>query len=58
MATSYNLSKFVPLRQHFVDSMALGQDGDLYVLDTVLGTNGKFTATVYRLSPSELAPVR
>ncbi len=58
VATSYNLSKFVPLRQHFVDSMALGQDGDLYVLDTVLGKNDKFTATVYRLSPSELAPVR
>ena len=26
VAASYNLSKFVPARQHFADSMAIGQD--------------------------------
>ena len=57
VATSYNLSSFVPHRQHYADSMALGQDGNLYVLDNVFGVGIKNPATVYRLSPSELRPV-
>ncbi len=57
VATSYNLSKLVPERQHFVDSMALGQDGNLYVLDNGLGEFAQNTTTVYRVMPSELGPV-
>jgi hypothetical protein len=52
VATSYNLSGFV--RSHFpLDSLAVGDDGDLYVLD-----NANVNSTVYRLSPSKLRPVR
>ena len=53
LATSYNLSHFVRGREHFGDSMAPAEDGNLYVLD-----NTNTTATVYRLVPSELPPVR
>jgi hypothetical protein len=51
-ATSYNLSGSVRRRFPF-NAMALGQDGNLYLL-----ANGNITARVYRLSPSELPPTR
>lgn len=52
VATSYNLSGFV--RSQFpLDSVAVGDDGDLYVLD-----NANTNSTVYRLSPSKLPPAR
>ena len=58
--TSYKLSRFVHGLQHISDSMAVGQDGSLYVLDSS-GFGGPLwnqSETVYRLSPSELSPVR
>ena len=63
VATSHNLSQFVRARQNGIGSMALGQDGNVYLLDNIGGvfsgiTVDRPTATVYRLSPSKLAPVR
>ena len=63
VATSHNLSQFVRARRNGIGSMALGQDGNVYLLDNIGGvfsgiTVDRPTATVYRLSPSELAPVR
>ncbi len=57
VATTYNLSKLVHSRFHDFDSMAVGPDGNLYVLDPALPAVNH-TTTVYRLSPSELPPVR
>ena len=63
VATTHNLSQFVRARRNGIGSMALGQDGNLYLLDNIGGvfsgiTVDRPTATVYRLAPSELAPVR
>ncbi len=56
VAGSYNLSRFVRGHLREVGSMALGQDGNLYVLDTfVPNPEGYDDATVYRLSPTKLA---
>ena len=54
VARSYNLSKLLPGRLPLVQSVAFGQDGNLYVLDNHLDN----TATVYRLSPSALPALR
>ena len=62
VATSYDLSSFIPGRQNFGTSMVLGQDGNLYLLDSDMGTNEVsdglpiIPTTVYRLSPSQLPP--
>ena len=52
VATSHDLSHVIRARQNLVPSMALGQDGNLYLLNNAVGMN--MTARVYRLSPSEL----
>ncbi len=52
VATSYNLSHVVHNSTADLDSMAIGQDGNLYVLDTFQAKGGLFVARVYRLSPS------
>jgi hypothetical protein len=54
VATSYNLSNFVPGRDNLAESMALGQDGNLYVLNNVFGGSLITPTTLYRISPSEL----
>ena len=51
-ARSINLSSLVRYRFPFV-AMAQGEDGNLYLLD-----NGNKTATVYRLEPNKIPPVR
>ncbi len=62
VATSHNLSHFVRARRNGVGSMAVGQDGNLYLLDNIGLFSGitvyRPTATVYRFSPSELPRVR
>jgi hypothetical protein len=57
-ASTYKLSKPVSGRQHFGGSMAVGQDGNLYVLDNVLGNAFATHATLYRVSPSKLPQAR
>jgi hypothetical protein len=37
-----------------LSSMAIGQDGNLYLLDSFQPKNGPFVARVYRLSPHEI----
>lgn len=51
-ATSEDLSGFVPGRTNFVTSMAVGQDGDLDLLDNL----GGMSSTVYRVAPGALFP--
>jgi virginiamycin B lyase len=55
VATSYNV--FVGGRQHYVNSMAVGQDGNAYLFASVYGTRG-YAPVVYRFSPRELAAMR
>jgi streptogramin lyase len=57
VATSYNLSNIVRGQPHIMNSTAIGQDGNVYMLDIVIGPRAKITTTVYRLSPSELPPM-
>ena len=57
VATSYNLSRFVRGRQNNINSMAVGPDGNLYVLDDS-GEGLISPSVVYRLVPSKLPPVR
>jgi streptogramin lyase len=54
---SYNLSHVVQRGDGDLESMALGQDGNLYLLDYDI-RGAQRSATLYRLTPSELAPVR
>ncbi len=58
---SYNVSKFFRGHGRAVGSMALGTDGNMYVLDT-FAPNPEAevwdNATVYRISPSKIALVR
>ena len=53
--TSY---KFLGGQNHLSDSMAVGQDGNLYVLDDTLGDTAVTTTTIYRVTPGELVPLR
>ncbi len=56
---SYDVSKFFRGHARAVGSMALGSDGDMYVLDTFApNPEGWYNATVYRISPASIARVR
>jgi hypothetical protein len=55
---SHNLSHVVQRGNGYLESMALGQDGNLYLLDYDIRGAQAPSATLYRLTPSELAPAR
>jgi streptogramin lyase len=55
VATAYN--RFVRGRGVYVDSMAVGRDGNLYVLADGFGTLAHPAATVFHFLPSKLTRV-
>ena len=54
VVTSYNLSRVVHNSSADLSSMAIGQDGNLYLLDSFQQKNSPFVARVYRLSPHDI----
>jgi hypothetical protein len=54
VATSYDLSQVVHRDSSDMGSMALGDDGNLYVLDSFQAKSGQLEAKVYRLEPSSI----
>jgi streptogramin lyase len=56
-ARAYNLIKAIGRGIHDFESMALGPDGELYLLDN-FNTMHLSGARIYRISPTELTPMR
>ncbi len=55
VVTSY---RFLRAQNAYGEAMAVGGDGNLYVLVSFFGKGENTPATLYRVSPSELVPVR
>ena len=54
VVTSFNLSGVVHNSSADLSSMAIGQDGNLYLLDSFQPANRPFVTRVYRLSPNQI----